>query len=110
MAYDAANRMSCVVNLISTNTTPWYFKDAFDRIRDRCVHDGKNVLPETAVVGTVEAEFTYVTLPYVPAIRQRRSGDSSFQQFDGTRTVAISLRREESFVLNGMMPWPTANL
>ena len=35
MAYDAANRMTAIVNLNSTNTTLSYFNYGFDHIGDR---------------------------------------------------------------------------
>ena len=51
------------------------------------VYDGNNRLRETDDIGTVEAEFTYIPLPYAEVLSQRRDMDSSFCLPDGIRNV-----------------------
>ncbi|MBL8820592.1 MAG: hypothetical protein JNL58_31510 [Planctomyces sp.] len=51
------------------------------------VYDGNNRLQETDDVGTVEAEYTYLPLPYAEVLSQRRDMESSFYLCDGIRNI-----------------------
>jgi len=58
------------------------------------VYDGNNRLQETDDVGLVEAEFTYIPLPYAEVLSQRRDMDSSFYLPDGIRNIEFWSTRQ----------------
>jgi RHS repeat-associated protein len=51
------------------------------------LYDGNNRLQETDETGLVEAEFTYIPLPYAEVLSQHRDMESSFYLCDGIRNI-----------------------
>lgn len=91
--WDGENRLVQVEHPSADITTYAYNADGLRVMQDdgvaetHFVYDGNNLLQETDDVGTTEAEFTYLPQADAELISQRRSGDSSFYQFDGIKNV-----------------------
>jgi len=92
--WNGENRLIVVEHPDGTETYYRYNGDGLKVAEDHdgtvtlFVYDGNNRLQETDDVGTVEAEFTCIPLPYAEVLSQRRDMDSSFYLPDGIRNVA----------------------
>jgi len=92
--WNGENRLVVVEHPDGTETYYRYNGDGLKVAEDHdgtvtlFVYDGNNRLQETDDVGTVEAEFNYIPLPYAEVLSQRRDMDSSFYLPDGIRNIA----------------------
>jgi|GEM_PF-1303469 len=91
--WNGENRLVLVEHPDSTETAYRYNGDGLRVAEDHdgtvtlFLYDGNNRLQETDETGLVEAEFTYIPLPYAEVLSQHRDMESSFYLCDGIRNI-----------------------
>lgn len=92
-SWNGENRLVQVEHPDSTITEYRYNGDGLKVFEDHdgtvtlFIYDGNNRLQETDDMGLVEAEFTYIPLPYAEVLSQHRDMESSFYLCDGIRNI-----------------------